>query len=201
MTMMIGGFMGCGSAHHLIQAVLDAGVKDLTLITNDAAMPDHGLGKLVQHGRLRRLICSHIGLNPKVAELVYASALELELVPQGTLAERIRCGGAGLGGVLTPTGLGTCVAEGKRVVEVGGKPYLLEESLRADVALISGYRVDPSGNIWYRGDARNFNPVMAMAADLVIVEADHLVGLGDIPPEDVVTPGVLVDLVVEGGPP
>lgn len=199
MTVMIGGFMGCGNAHHLVQAMVESGVRDLTLIANDASMPGYGLAKLVEHGRLRKLIASHVGLNPKVALLMNSGGLEVELVPQGTLAERIRSGGAGLGGVLTPTGLGTPVAEGKPVVEVDGRQYLLEASLRADVALINGYRVDPVGNVWYRGDARNFNPVMATAADLVIVEADHLVGLGDIPPEDVVTPGVLVDHIVEGG--
>jgi acetate CoA/acetoacetate CoA-transferase alpha subunit len=128
-----------------------------------------------------------------------AGELEVELVPQGTLVERIRSGGAGLGGVLTPTGIGTPVADGKPVITVDGSEYLLEKPLRADVALVNGYRVDPAGNIWYRGDARNFNPVMATAADLVIVEADHLVELGDITPEDVVTPGVLVDFIVEGG--
>ncbi|WP_066588367.1 CoA transferase subunit A [Cellulomonas timonensis] len=199
MTVMIGGFMGCGNAHHLVQAMVDSGVGDLTLIANDASMPGYGLAKLVEHGRLRKLIASHVGLNPQVALLMNSGGLEVELVPQGTLAERIRSGGAGLGGVLTPTGLGTPVAEGKPVVEVDGRQYLLEAPLRADVALINGYRVDPVGNVWYRGDARNFNPVMATAADLVIVEADHLVGLGDIPPEDVVTPGVLVDHIVEGG--
>ncbi|MEA5055093.1 MAG: 3-oxoacid CoA-transferase subunit A, partial [Propionicimonas sp.] len=125
--------------------------------------------------------------------------LEVELVPQGTLVERIRSGGAGLGGVLTPTGIGTPVADGKPVITLDGRDYLLEKPLRADVALINGYRIDPDGNVWYKGDARNFNPVMATAADLVIAEADHLVGRGEIPPEDVVTPGVFVDYVVMGG--
>lgn len=199
MTVMIGGFMGCGNAHHLVQAIVDAGITDLTLISNDASMPGYGLAKLVEHKRLRRLITSHVGLNPQVAVQMNAGELEVELVPQGTLVERIRSGGAGLGGVLTPTGIGTPVAQGKPVVEVDGRPFLLEKPLRADIALINGYKVDPAGNTWYRGDARNFNPVMATAADLVIVEADHLVALGDIPPEDVVTPGVFVDYIVEGG--
>lgn len=199
MTIMVGGFMGCGNAHHLVQAILDAGIRDLTLIANDASMPGYGIAKLVEQRRLRRLVTSHVGLNPEVAVQMNAGELDVELVPQGTLVERIRSGGAGLGGVLTPTGIGTPVAHGKDVVTVDGKQFLLEKPLRADVALINGYRVDPAGNVWYRGDARNFNPVMATAADVVIVEADHLVELGDIPPEDVVTPGVFVDFIVEGG--
>lgn len=199
MTVMAGGFMGCGNAHHLVQAIIETGAKDLTLISNDASIPGYGIAKLVEHKRLRKLITSHVGLNPEVGVQMNSGELEVELVPQGTLVERIRAGGAGLGGVVTPTGLGTPVAEGKPIVTIDGRPYLLELPLRADVALINGYRVDPFGNIWYRGDARNFNPVMATAADLVIVEADHLVSLGDIPPEDVVTPGVFVDFIVEGG--
>ncbi len=199
MTLMIGGFMGCGNAHHLVQAIIDAGRKDLTMISNDASMPGYGIAKLVEQKRLRRLITSHVGLNPQVGIQMNAGELEVELVPQGSLAERIRAAGAGLGGVLTPTGIGTPVADGKQVVTLDGRDYLLEMPLHADVALINGYRVDPAGNIWYRGDARNFNPVMATAADLVIVEADHLVELGDIPPEDVVTPGVFVDYIVAGG--
>lgn len=199
MTIMVGGFMGCGNAHHLVQAIIDAGRTDLTLIANDASMPGYGIAKLVEQKRLRKLITSHVGLNPEVGVQMNTGVLEVELVPQGTLVERIRSGGAGLGGVLTPTGIGTPVADGKQVVTVDGREYLLEKPLRADVALINGYRVDPAGNVWYKGDARNFNPVMATAANLVIVEADHLVELGDITPEDVVTPGVLVDYIVEGG--
>ncbi len=199
MTVMFGGFMGCGNAHLLVQAIVDSGRTDLTMISNDASTPGYGIATLVEHKRLRKLITSHVGLNPQVAVQMNAGELEVELVPQGTLAERIRSGGAGLGGVLTPTGIGTPIAEGKDVITVDGRQYLLEKPLRADVALISGYRVDRNGNVWYRGDARNFNPVMATAADLVIVEADHLVELGDIAPEDVVTPGVFVDHIVVGG--
>ncbi|MEA4944013.1 MAG: 3-oxoacid CoA-transferase subunit A [Propionicimonas sp.] len=199
MSLMIGGFMGCGNAHHLVQAIIDAGLTDLTMISNDAAMPGYGVAKLVEHRRLKRLITSHVGLNPEVGAQMNAGELEVELVPQGTLVERIRSGGAGLGGVLTPTGIGTPVADGKPVITLDGRDYLLEKPLRADVALINGYRIDPDGNVWYKGDARNFNPVMATAADLVIAEADHLVGRGEIPPEDVVTPGVFVDYVVMGG--
>ncbi|MHB9863734.1 CoA transferase subunit A [Streptomyces sp. YIM S03343] len=198
MTVMVGGFMGCGNPHHIVEALVRKGVKDLTLICTDASSPGYGVAKLVEEKRLRKLIASHVGLNPAVAEQMNSGVLEVELVPQGTLAERIRSGGAGLGGVLTPTGTGTRVAEGKRIIEVGGRDFLLEEPLRADVALINGYRIDPNGNVWYRGTTRNFNTVMATAADLVIAEADFLVGLGDIPPEDVVTPGVLVDYIVKG---
>ncbi len=199
MTVMAGGFMGCGNAHHLVQAIIEAGARHLTLISNDASVPGYGIAKLVEQKRLRKLITSHVGLNPAVGVHMNSGELEVELVPQGTLVERIRAGGAGLGGILTPTGLGTPVAKDKQLITVDGRTYLLELPLRADIALINGYRVDPFGNIWYRGDARNFNPVMATAADFVIVEADHLVALGDIPPEDVVTPGVLVDVIVEGG--
>ena len=198
MTVMVGGFMGCGNAHHLIDGLIDAGTQDLTLICNDGALPGFGVGKLVENKRLRKLVASHVGLNPEVGRLMNAGELEVELVPQGTFAERIRAGGYGLGGVLTPTGLGTPVAEGKQVVTVDGRDFLLEKPLRADVALLCGYKVDPFGNIWYRGDTRTFQPVMAMAADLVIAEADTVIPLGAIPPEDVVTPGILVDYVVKG---
>ena len=198
MTVMIGGFMGCGNPHGLVEALCAAGVTDLTLIATDTSRPGYGIAKLVEQRRLRKLYASHVGLNPAVAAQMNAGELEVELVPQGTLAERIRAGGAGLGGVLTPTGLGTPVANGKPVIDVDGGRYLLEKPLRADVALIAGSTVDRLGNVWYRGTTRNFNPVMATAADLVIVEAEHLVAVGAIAPENVVTPGVLVDLIVEG---
>ena len=198
MTVMIGGFMGCGNPHGLVEALCAAGVTDLTLIATDTSRPGYGIAKLVEQRRLRKLYASHVGLNPAVAAQMNAGELEVELVPQGTLAERIRAGGAGLGGVLTPTGLGTPVANCKPVIDVDGRRYLLEKPLRADVALIAGSTVDRLGNVWYRGTTRNFNPVMATAADLVIVEAEHLVEVGAIAPENVVTPGVLVDLIVEG---
>lgn len=198
MTVMVGGFMGCGNPHELLDAIIKAGTSDLTLICNDASTPGYGVARLVEERRLRKLIASHVGLNPAVGTQMNAGELDVELVPQGTLVERIRSGGAGLGGVLTPTGIGTPVAEGKRIIEVNGRQFLLEEPLRADVALINGHKIDPNGNIWYKGTTRNFSVVMATAADLVIAEADTMVGLGDIPPEDVVTPGVLVDYVVLG---
>ena len=199
MTVMIGGFMGCGNAHTMIDALVEAGPRELTLICNDGAMPDYGVGKLLRQRQVRHLVASHVGLNPEVAQQHNAGELELTLVPQGSFVEKIRSGGAGLGGVLTPTGIGTIVAEGKQVITVQGKDYLLEEPLRADVAIINGFRIDTNGNVWYKGTTRNFNVVMATAADLVIAEADNLVQVGDIRPENVMTPGVYVDLIVKGG--
>lgn len=200
MTVMVGGFMACGGANTIVDALVAKGTKNLTLIANDAAMPGVGIGRLVEHHQLRRLVASHVGLNPEVGRQMASGELEVELVPQGTLVERIRAGGYGLGGILTPTGIGTLVAEGKQVIEVDGKPYLLEKPMRADVTLLCGHTVDRSGNVWYKGTSRNFNQVMAFAADTVIVEADHLVAVGDIAPENVVTPNVLVDYIVEGRP-
>ena len=198
MTIMVGGFMACGGANTIVDAIVAKGTKHLTLIANDAAMPGVGIGRLVENHQLRRLVASHVGLNPQVGQQMASGELEVELVPQGTLVERIRAGGYGLGGILTPTGIGTLVAEGKEIITVDGTPYLLEKPLRADVALICGHTVDRSGNVWYKGTSRNFNQVMAFAGETVIAEADHLVGVGDIAPENVVTPNVLVDYIVEG---
>lgn len=198
MTIMVGGFMACGGANTIVDAIVAKGTKNLTLIANDAAMPGVGIGRLVENHQLRRLVASHVGLNPQVGQQIASGELEVELVPQGTLVERIRAGGYGLGGILTPTGIGTLVAEGKEIITVDGTPYLLEKPLRADVALICGHTVDRSGNVWYKGTSRNFNQVMAFAGETVIAEADHLVGVGDIAPENVVTPNVLVDYIVEG---
>jgi acetate CoA/acetoacetate CoA-transferase alpha subunit len=195
-TVMVGGFMGCGNPHAVIDALSRSGVKDLTLICNDASSPGYGVAKLVLNKQVKRLVATHVGLNPEVVAQLGAGQLELELVPQGTFAERIRAGGSGLGGVLTPTGLGTPVAEGKTVLEVDGRPYLVEKPLRAEFALIAGHRVDTLGNIWYKGTTRSFSPLMALAADTVIAEADEVVAVGEIAAEDVVTPGVLVDQIV-----
>lgn len=197
MSIMVGGFMGCGNAHRVIDALVAAGPKDLTLICNDAGLPDYGVGKLVRNRMLRKLIASHVGLNPEVAQQMNAGELEVSLVPQGSLVEMIRADGAGLGGVLTPTGLGTVVAAGKQTVYVRGREYLVEEPVHADVAIINGFRVDTNGNVWYKGTTRNFNVVMAMAADLVIAEADNLVQIGAILPEDVMTSGIFVDVIVK----
>ncbi|GAB78208.1 butyryl-CoA:acetoacetate CoA-transferase alpha subunit [Austwickia chelonae] len=198
MTVMVGGFLACGGPNMLMDALVAKGTKDLTLIANDMARPTVGLGQLVANRQVRKVIASHIGMNPEVAAQMNAGTLDVELVPQGTLAERIRAAGSGLGGVLTRTGLGTLVADGKPVVTVDDIDYLLETPLKADLALISGHTVDRSGNIWYKGTARNFNDVMALAATTVVVEADHVVEIGAIEPENVVTPNVLVDYVVEG---
>jgi acetate CoA/acetoacetate CoA-transferase alpha subunit len=197
-TVMIGGFMGCGNPHTLVDALLDYGVRELTLIAADAGKTGYGLGKLVDEHRVKKLIVSHVGLNPNVALQMNEGSVEVTLLPQGTLAECIHAGGAGLGGALTPTGLGTTVAEGKQTITIQGKTYLVEEAIRADLALICGCWVDRRGNVWYKGTTKNFNQLMAMAADTVICEADHIVEPGSIKPENVATPGVFVDYIVQG---
>lgn len=197
-TLMVGGFLGCGNPHSLIDALVEQGTKDLTLICNDTSMPDYGVGKLIVSRQARKVIASHIGTNPETGNQMNAGELEVELVPQGTLAERIRCAGAGLGGVLTSTGVGTVVEEGKEKITVGGKTYLLELPLGADIALIAGTKVDKKGNVYYEKSTRNFNPLMAMAATTVIVEAQELVEVGDIDPNYVMTPGIFVDYIVGG---
>jgi acetate CoA/acetoacetate CoA-transferase alpha subunit len=198
MTIMVGGFMGCKNPFKIIDAIIEKGVKDITLIANDTAVPGYGIGKLIVNKQVKKVIASHIGTNKETGNQMTAGELEVELVPQGTLVERIRAAGAGLGGILTPTGLGTVVAEGKTIVEVDGKEYLLEKPLRADVTLIAGAKVDKKGNIRYRKAARNFSPIMATAADLVIVEADEIVEVGDIDPDDIMTPGIFVNYIVGG---
>ncbi len=197
MTVMIGGFLGVGTPGAVIDALLAAGVKDLTVIANDTAQPERGIGKLVVGRRLKKAIVSHIGTNPETGRQMNAGELEVNLVPQGTLVEQIRAGGAGLGGILTHTGVGTVVEEGKQKIEVNGRTYLLELPLRADVALLKAYKGDRMGNLVYHRAARNFNPVMATAADLVIAEVEKLVEPGEIDPDEVMTPGIFVDLVVE----
>lgn len=206
---MVGGFMGCGSPHKLIEALSKSGKGGFTVMCNDGSMPNgplnedyYGIAKLIHNKQVKHLITSHVGLNPEVAEQHNAGSLQLTLIPQGSLAEMIRAGGAGLGGVITPTGVGTAVEEGWHVqgrIEIDGKVYLVEKPLRADIALISGYKIDKAGNIWYKGTTRNFNVSMATAADLVIAEADNLVEIGEIEPENVVTSGVFVDYIVNGG--
>lgn len=200
MTLMIGGFLGNGTPSRLVDALASSGVKNLTLICNDAAFPDRGVGRLIVNRQVKKLYASHIGTNPLAGEQMNAGELEVEFCPQGTLAERVRAGGSGLGGVLTPTGLGTIVARGKEIVAVGGKEYLLETPLRADVALVRASVADASGNLVYRGTSENFNPLMAMAADTVIAEAGEFVATGSIDPGRVRTPGTLVDALVAGEP-
>lgn len=196
-TVMVGGFMGVGAPLRLIDALIAAGRRDLTLIVNDTARPDFAVGRLIVARAARRLVTSHIGRNPEAQRQMAAGELEVEFVPQGSLAERIRAGGAGLGGVLTRTGLGTLAAEGKATVEVAGETWLVETALRADVALVSAAMADHLGNLAYTLTAQNFNPLMAMAADLVIAEAREIVPVGVIPPDSVRTPGALVDHVLE----
>ncbi len=198
MTVMLGGFMGCGNPHGIIGAILEGGARFLTVICDDAARPGYGIARLISEGRIAHLIATHIGKNPEAGQLMVEGKMEVTLVPQGTFAERIRCGGHGLGGVLTPTGVGTDVAKGKRVIEVGGKEYLLELPLRAELALLTGHIVDTFGNIVYKGTTRNFSPLMAMAADIVAVEADNIVEAGEIEPERVITSGIFVDYIVRG---
>lgn len=195
-TIMFGGFMGCGNPLSIVDAMLELGVGNITLIANDCAFPDVGIGKLVAEKRVRKVIASHVGLNPAVAEQMNARMLEVELIPQGTLAERIRSAGAGLGGVLTPTGVGTPVEEGKEKVTIHGKSYLLELPLFADVALIKAWKADEAGNLAFRRSARNFNPLMAMAANLTIAEVEEIVPVGGIDPDHVHTPAIFIDYLV-----
>ncbi|MBK5145760.1 acetate CoA-transferase subunit alpha [Budviciaceae bacterium BWR-B9] len=196
MTIMVGGFMGVGTPPRLVEALLNSGVKDLTIIANDTAFVDTGIGPLVVNGRVKKVIASHIGTNPETGRRMIAGEMEVELVPQGTLIERIRCGGAGLGGFLTPTGVGTVVEEGKQKLTIDGVEYLLELPLRADLALIQSHIADHQGNLVYELTARNFNPIIALAADVVIAEPDSLVAVGDIAPDHVMTPGALIDHIV-----
>jgi acetate CoA/acetoacetate CoA-transferase alpha subunit len=198
-TLMIGGFMAVGTPERLMDELVRQGRKDLTVIANDNALPGKGIGKLVGAGLVKKTIASHIGLNPETQKKMHDGSMQVELVPQGTLIERIRAGGFGLGGILTPTGVGTKVEEGKRKIEVDGKDYLLETPLRADFALVQAFLCDYSGNLVYALTARNFNPVIAMAADTVIVDAEHMVPVGVIPPDQVVTPAPIVDYVIAHG--
>lgn len=197
MTIMVGGFLANGSPDYLIDAILETDCHDLTLICNDGGYEDRGVGKLIVANRIKKLIASHIGTNPTVGRLMQEGKLEVVLVPQGTLVEQIRAGGAGLGGILTATGLNTIVEQGKRIINVGGKDYLLEEPLRADLALLGGAICDKYGNLVYMKTMRNFNPVMAMAADLTIAYCHEK--KDEIDPEAVITPYPLVDYIVMEG--
>jgi acetate CoA/acetoacetate CoA-transferase alpha subunit len=198
-SLMIGGFMGVGTPERLIDELVRQGKRNLTVIANDTAAPGRGIGKLVDAGLVSRTIASHIGLNPETQRQMIAGKIIVELVPQGTLIERIRAGGYGLGGVLTPTGVGTVVQEGKQRIDVNGKSYLLETALRADFALVGAFVADYLGNLAYALTARNFNPIVAMAADTTVVAADHIVPVGVIAPDHVMTPAPLVDYLVENG--
>lgn len=197
MTIMVGGFLANGTPNKIVDALAKSGVKNLTLICNDTAYPDKGVGQLIANKQVKKLFVSHIGTNPHTSEQMNSGELEIEFCPQGSLAERVRAGGCGLGGILTQTGMGTIVAEGKQIVNVDGKDYLLEKPLRADIALVGASLGDKAGNLVYRGTSQNFNPLMASAADLVIAEINELVEVGEIAAENVKTPSVMVDFIIE----
>jgi acetate CoA/acetoacetate CoA-transferase alpha subunit len=198
MSIMIGGFLGCGTPHKIIDLLIQLNIKDLTIIANDTSYVDKGIGRLIVNKQVKKVIASHIGTNSETGRLMNLGEMEVELVPQGTLIERIRAGGSGLGGVLTPTGVGTTIEEGKQKIRIEDKDYLLELPLKADLSIIRGTIVDESGNTFYRGTTRNFNPIIAMAGEKVIVEAEKIVKTGQLNPDYVTTPGVLVDYIIEG---
>lgn len=198
MTVMFGGFLGVGTPEKIIDALIEKNVKDITLICNDTAFPDKGTGKLIVNHQVKKAIVSHIGTNPETGKQMIDQELEVELVPQGSLAEKIRCGGVGLGAVLTRTGVGTDVAKDKTIIQVDGVEYLLEKALHADVAIIFASVADEKGNLIYDGSTRNFNPLMAMAADTVIVEAEKIVPVGELSYNEIVTPHIVVDYIVKG---
>lgn len=198
-SLMIGGFLGVGTPERLIDELVSQEKRDLTIIANDTAIPGRGIGKLVDAGLVNRTIASHIGLNPETQRQMIAGKMAVDLVPQGTLIERIRAGGSGLGGILTPTGVGTVVEEGKDKITLRGRTYLLETALHADFALVNAFLCDYLGNLSYALTARNFNPIIAMAADVTIVTAEHIVPIGLIAPDHVVTPAPLIDYLVING--
>ena len=198
-TIMVGGFNYGGIPYTLVDALYEAGTDELTMIANDTAYENVGHGKLVAAGRIKKVIASHVGLNKKTGEYYNSGKMELELSPQGTFVERIRAGGFGLGGFLTPTGVGTIVEEGKQVIEVNGRKYILELPLSADVALVRAYKADRMGNLIYKGTNQNFNPAMATAAEIVIAEVDSVVDVGELDPNVIVTQGILVDMIVVKG--
>ncbi|QBH95191.1 acetate CoA-transferase subunit alpha [Limnobaculum zhutongyuii] len=198
MSVMFGGFMGSGTPPTIMKMLFESGVKDLTLIGNDTAIPGIGVAPLIEAGRVKKVIASHIGLNPETGRQMMAGEMEVELVPQGTLVERIRAGGSGLGGFLTPTGVGTVVEQGKQRMTIDGRDYLLEMPLKADLAVIHAKRGDTAGNLYYRRSARNFNPIIALAAEQVFAEVEELVNVGDLDPDMVMTPGMLVSGLIKG---
>ena len=198
MTIMVGGFLANGTPEGLIDALVEKNVKNLTLICNDTGFPDKGVGKMVVNKQFKKMIASHVGTNPETANQMNSGETEVVLTPQGTLAEKIRCGGNGLGGFYTPTGIGTEVAEGKEIKVINGKEYLFETPLRADIALLKASVADKKGNMIFNKTMKNFNPLMATAADIVIVEADKIVEVGEINPEHVMCSGIFVDYIVGG---
>lgn len=198
-TVMIGGFLACGTSEIMMDAIVEKGVKNLTIIGNDTAYEGVGAGKLICAKAVKHVIASHIGTNKETGAQMTAGETEVTLVPQGSLAEKIRAAGMGLGGVITPTGVGTDVAKGKQPITIDGVDYIIEPPLRADVAILKGSIVDKSGNVYYDATSKNFQEVMALAADTVIVEAEKLVEVGELDPNYVMTPAILVDYIVVGG--
>lgn len=197
MTIHVGGFLACGTPESIVTALVEKGVKDLTIVCNDTAFVDKGVGRLIVNNQVKKVIASHIGTNPETGRKMQAGEIEVELVPQGTLAERIRAAGYGLGGILTPTGVGTIVQQGKQVINVDGKDYLLEKPIKADVALILGTTVDEMGNVICAKTTKNFNPLMATAADLVIVEAAEIVPFGSLDPDNLDISRIFVNYIVK----
>ncbi|HSQ60408.1 MAG TPA: CoA transferase subunit A [Acidobacteriota bacterium] len=198
MTVVLGGFGLCGIPEHLILALRDSGVKDLTCVSNNAGVDDWGLGLLLQTRQIRKMISSYVGENATFERQFLSGELEVELCPQGTFAERIRAGGAGIGGFYTPTGVGTIVAEGKETRVMGGREYVLEMPIKGDLALVKGWRGDHTGNLIYRRSTRNFNPMVATAGAVTLAEVEELVPTGSIDPDTVITPGIFVDAVFQG---
>lgn len=196
-TVMIGGFLSCGTPDKIIDEMVKRNIKNLTMISNDTSIPDVDKGKLIQNGSVKKVITTHIGTNPITGQKMQAGEIEVEFYPMGTLVEKIHAKGSGLGGVLTPTGIGTILEEGKKIVEIKGKKYIFEEPIGADFAIIYGTKVDKYGNVSFEGTTRNFNTSMATAADVVIVQADEIVEC--LNPDSVVIPSVFIDYIVKGG--
>lgn len=198
-VVLVGGFLDTGTPNKIVDALVELGTSDLTLVNNDTAFPDRGVGKMVVNKQFSKIITSHIGTNKETGRQMIAGETEVVLTPQGTLAEQVRAGGHGLGGVLTKTGLGTEVENGKQKIEVNGEEYLVEAPIRGNVALIYANKADKFGNMQFHGSTRNFNTLMAMAADVVILEVDELVEIGEIDQDSVHLPGIFVDYIVDGG--
>jgi len=198
-SLMIGGFLGVGTPESIITELIAQKKNGLTVIGNDSAFPDKGIGRLISEQLVKKLIVSHIGTNPVTQKQMIEKSLEVELVPQGSLIEKIRAGGVGLGGILTPTGVGTVVEESKQIIESEGQKYILELPIKAKFALIKAKKADYMGNLFYSLTAKNFNPLIALAADIVIAEVEEIVPVGSMSPEEIHTPGILVDYVVVGG--
>lgn len=197
-TLLMGGFGVCGIPENLIRGLVQRGTKNLTIVSNNAGVEEAGIGLLINNGQVRKMISSYIGENKVLESKVISKEIEVELTPQGTLAERVRAGGAGIPAFFTPTGVGTPVAEGKECRQFNGRKFLLERAIRGDVAFVKAYKADKHGNLVYRMTARNFNPVMATAADFVVAEVEEIVEPGTLDPESIVTPSVFVDMVIKG---